>query len=516
MNEEQLHIQLKKYFSYDSFRPGQLDIIQSILQQQDTLAVLPTGTGKSVCYQLPALIQEGMTIIVSPLISLMIDQVKQLKAKQIKDVVALSSFMNIQEKRHVFSKISSYKMIFISPEMMQQQSVISMFKKLHVSLFVIDEAHCISQWGHAFRPDYLRLQSVIHDLGNPPLLALTATAPPEVQNDICHALHRPHMTRLIYPMDRPNIGLFVKKAETEEEKNDYLLQTVTTYDIPTLIYFSSRKQAEKMAKELAEALPDRRIAFYHGEMAQEDRIVVQQQFMNDQIDLVCCTSAFGMGINKGNIRLVIHYHFPGQLEAFIQEIGRAGRDGEKSISLVFDTPFDASLPLYFMEQELPSKDVIDSVVQAFHTKEVIYFQKEKELELQLAFDINEIQWRFLLYQLEIHGMMKENMIYPVSNIDNIRLSIQKNRVKRFMQQKEKLNDAQVWISGKDCFRQRLYTHFQDTFERVHSLCCSHCDGDEVNWGFEPSIKRERTEQSWKRKLYELLSLGGTHESTRAN
>lgn len=516
MNEQDLRIQLKRHFSYDSFRTGQLDIIQSVLHKQDTLAVLPTGTGKSICYQLPALIQQGTTIIVSPLISLMIDQVKQLKANQIKDVVALSSFMNNQEKRAVFSSISTYKMIFISPEMMQQQAVITMLKKLHISLFVIDEAHCISQWGHAFRPDYLRLQSVIHNLGNPPLLALTATAPPQVQDDICHALHRPQMNRLIYPMDRPNIGLFIKKAQTEQEKTDQLQQAISTYDVPTLIYFSSRKQAEQTAAQLTKAFQERRIAFYHGEMEQGDRIVVQQQFMNDQIDIICCTSAFGMGINKGNIRLIIHYHYPGQLESFIQEIGRAGRDGEQSISLVFDTPFDMSLPLYFIEQELPSENVIDAVIQALDTNETVSFHKENELELRTTLEINDIQWRFLLYQLEIHGMIKENTIYPTSNMNDIMVSIKKNRTMRFTQQTEKMHDAGAWLRENNCLRKHLYAHFQDTFEPVNSLCCSNCDGEQADWDLQPVDKRPKTEHSWERKLYQLLSLGGNHESTRTD
>src|SRR5699024_248465 len=172
MDENIILQQLKKHFSYDQFRTGQLEIIQSVLAEHDTLAVLPTGTGKSICYQLPALMLEGTTIIVSPLISLMIDQVKELHAKHIKKVVAITSLMNYQERQKVFANIQSYKMIFISPELLQYASIIRQLKKLSVSLFVIDEAHCISQWGHAFRPDYLRLVHVIHQLNHPTVLAL--------------------------------------------------------------------------------------------------------------------------------------------------------------------------------------------------------------------------------------------------------------------------------------------------------------------------------------------------------
>lgn len=512
MDEQLLLKHLHKHFSHTYFRTGQLEIIQSVLAKQDTLAILPTGTGKSICYQLPALIQQGTTIIVSPLISLMLDQVKELKAKQIKDVVAITSFMNHEERKEVFSNISAYKMIFISPELLQQRVVIQKLTGLAISLFVIDEAHCISQWGHAFRPDYLRLEQVIQALQNPPLLALSATAPPNVQEDIESALKRKHMKRFIYPMDRPNIGLFIQKLQVESEKNDALLQITAQYDVPTLIYFSSRKQAEEIAIFLSETLTDRRIAFYHGEMEQSDRITVQQQFMNDQIDIICCTSAFGMGINKSNIRLVIHYHFPGQLESYIQEFGRAGRDGKQSISVVLHMPSDEILPRYFVEQELPSKEVITEVIQYLQTSKLQFLQKEIVGIIRETWTINEVQWRFLLYQLEIHGMIKGNRIIQMKDSHYVRDSIIHFQSNRLHDQHNNIALSQKWLEEEGCLRNKLYNNYQDTYTEVQTLCCSNCHAGLDDWNLEGVYKRNTDHQSWKSRLQRLLKVEDYYET----
>ncbi|HLR15881.1 MAG TPA: RecQ family ATP-dependent DNA helicase [Bacillota bacterium] len=516
MDESFILQQLKKHFSYDQFRTGQLEIIQSVLAEHDTLAVLPTGTGKSICYQLPALMLEGTTIIVSPLISLMIDQVKELHAKHIKKVVAITSFMNYQERQKVFANIQSYKMIFISPELLQYASIIRQLKKLSVSLFVIDEAHCISQWGHAFRPDYLRLVHVIHQLNHPTVLALSATAPPHVQTHIEQALHRPSMKRFIYPMDRLNIGLFVKKVSSDNDKNEALFQLTSAYHVPTLIYFSSRAQAEETAQLLRESFVNRSVAFYHGEMEQTDRITVQQQFMNDQIDIICCTSAFGMGINKGNIRLVIHYHFPGQLESFIQEIGRAGRDGKQSVSIVLQAPFDHALPQYFLEQELPTDETIDHIITFLQGQSKKVFNQEHEKYIRETFQLTETQWRFMRYQLEFHGMIKENIIQSIESIAVNSTSIKNTRLRRIYDHQKNLSMAQTWLEETDCLRKKLYLHFQDDYTEVTHLCCSNCHTSYNDWKLEEATKPTVYSLSWEKHLQQLLQLGVANEPKRTN
>lgn len=516
MHDRTILHELKKHFSYEQFRTGQLEIIQSVLSKRDTLAVLPTGTGKSICYQLPALMLEGTTIIVSPLISLMLDQVKDLHAKHIKRVVAITSFMSRQERQKVFTNIHSYKMIFISPELLQFPSMMRQLKKITVSLFVIDEAHCISQWGHAFRPDYLRLVQVIRELNDPTILALSATAPPRVQSHIKKSLHRESMNRFIYPMDRSNIGLFINKVSSDSEKNHFLLQLTSTYDVPTLIYFSSRAQAEETAQLLREEFIHRRVAFYHGEMDQIDRITVQQQFMNDQIDIICCTSAFGMGINKANIRLIVHYHFPGQLESFIQEIGRAGRDGKQSVSVVLQGPFDHTLPQYFLNQELPTNETIDHIITYIQRQSNKAFNQEIEKDIRETFQLTETQWRFMLYQLEFHGMIKENTIYHKKDIHIYSSAIKKMRLRRMDDQQKSLSTAQTWLNESDCLREKLYQHFQDEHTEVTHLCCSNCHTSFSDWKLEEVKKQTVYPKSWEQQLQKLLQVGVTNEPKRTN
>ena len=348
---------LKKYFKYESFQEGQQEIIDDILQGHDVLGVLRTGSGKSLCYQLPAIMLPGSTIVVSPLISLMIDQVRQVKSYHYKEVVALHSFQNREERMSVLNQLHRYKLIYISPELLQQEIVLNKLKRMKISLFVIDEAHCISQWGYDFRPDYLRLKTIIETIGQPTILALTATATPEVQEDIMEKLAQKTMKQHIYPMDRRNISLLVHHLKREESKLDLLTYLISTYNQPIIIYFSSRKVAEQTASTLSERIGSRKVAYYHGGMNNEDRLKIQQQFMNDQLTVICCTSAFGMGINKNNIRIVIHYHLPIQLESYIQEIGRAGRDGENSISILLYEDGDEQIPLHIIENELPTKEI---------------------------------------------------------------------------------------------------------------------------------------------------------------
>src|SRR5690625_1139430 len=271
---------LKSHFNFPAFRTGQKEIIQDIMQGSDVLGVLPTGSGKSLCYQLPAKLLSGTTIVVSPLISLMIDQVKQLKAIQFKEVVALNSFMEYAERRQVYEQLHTYKLVYVSPELLQKESLLAYLQQVDISLFVIDEAHCISQWGHEFRPDYLRLHSVIEMLNNPPILALSATANEDVQADIIHALKRPKMIKHIYPIDKPNIAFHVVRLQDEDEKLHTLTKLVSTYRVPTLIYFSRREDTENIAHRLATQLVDRKVAFYHGGLDAFDRLMIQQQFMN--------------------------------------------------------------------------------------------------------------------------------------------------------------------------------------------------------------------------------------------
>src|SRR5699024_1726615 len=263
----------------------------------------------------------------------MIDQVRETKAFHIKEVVALHSMQSYEERHVILQQLHRYKIVYISPELIQNNAIAHALEKRKISLFVIDEAHCISQWGYDFRPDYLRLQHVLDSLTDPPVLTLSGTITKRIENDILEELQRPAMKVFKHRTDRENITLIVEHIESTKTKDKRLCELIHKYNVPMIIYFSSRKQAEEIAHFIATELPDKHVAYYHGGLDQESRLKIQQQFLYNQLQVICATSAFGMGINKSNVRMVVHYHLPSQKESFIQEIGRAGRDGEQSVSI---------------------------------------------------------------------------------------------------------------------------------------------------------------------------------------
>ncbi|MEW9674688.1 ATP-dependent DNA helicase RecQ [Lentibacillus sp. L22] len=503
---------LYHYFGYKTFRTGQRELVEEVLNGNDVLGILPTGSGKSLCYQLPAKLMKGTTIVVSPLISLMIDQVNQLKANHFKKVTALNSFMNPMERRQIYRELQTYDLIYVSPELLQQDELIRRLKQIRVPLFVIDEAHCISQWGHEFRPDYLKLGSVIRELNDPVIMALSATATKEVQQDIVTYLKRPNMVKHIFPMDRENIVITVKKVDDDQEKIALLRDLFKKYTCPAIIYFSSRHSAETTAQLLREKLPEQRIAFYHGGMEQMDRIAIQQQFMHDQLDIICCTSAFGMGINKSNIRLVVHFHLPPQLESYIQEIGRAGRDGEPSIALLLYANMDKMIPTGLIRKELPSRQQLEIVVRQLELLEERKQAFPSTEEAVDMFQLNETQWRFLRHQIEKHGMIeKNNWAVNHENWQRTRLSIQHYMEERVSIKERKLMEMIQWTETQGCLRKHLYQHFQDSYSKPLDNCCSNCGFSySVLQPVDKSINTDVPAGSWWEKLQKLLLAGGNY------
>jgi ATP-dependent DNA helicase RecQ len=324
---------LKEVFGFDSFRPGQEAVIRAVLEGRDTLAVMPTGGGKSLCYQIPALMQESLTVIVSPLISLMKDQVDSLLQSSVADAAALHSGLSPEERWEVERRVRTgeIRMLYVAPERLRSLEFVLSLRRAGVGLFVVDEAHCISEWGHDFRPDYLFLPRAVRDLGSPPVLALTATATPRVRQDIRRSLRMrdPHVE--VTSFNRPNLTYRVVPAE-KKEKLARILDVIRNSPPPGIVYATTRKECDELAAELRSSGVD--AAAYHAGMVAAKRNEVQERFMTDEVGVVVATIAFGMGVDKQNVRFVVHSAVPGSLPAYIQESGRAGRDGGPSECVV--------------------------------------------------------------------------------------------------------------------------------------------------------------------------------------
>ncbi len=346
MNIKPLDI-LSKYYGYTNFRKGQEDIINSIVNKNDVLAIMPTGGGKSICYQVPALCLDGITIVISPLISLMKDQVDTLKTMGIKATYINSSLSN-SEFNEILSHIEDdkYKIIYVAPERLDSFEFINLIKHKNISQIAIDEAHCISQWGHDFRISYKRIPNFINTLDKRPIItAFTATASDEVRNDILNILNLHNPDIYITGFDRENLSINIVKSSS---KNRYLLDYVENNKNESgIIYAATRKEVESIYEGLLKR--NYSVSKYHAGLNNEERKENQEKFINDEIKIMVATNAFGMGIDKPNIRYVIHYNMPQSIENYYQEIGRAGRDGEESNCVLLFTPGDVHTQKYLVE-----------------------------------------------------------------------------------------------------------------------------------------------------------------------
>lgn len=343
---------LKRVFGYDSFRPGQREVIDAVADGQDVLAIMPTGAGKSLTFQLPSYIKnDGLTIIVSPLLSLIEDQMLHIRERGERGVARLTSMETLEEKQEILNHLKRYRFLYLSPEQLAVPHVTRALARTKIQMLVVDEAHCISQWGHEFRPEYARLGELRKQLGSPQCMAVTATAPETVKRDIVEKLALFSPAQFVHSANRPEIRLIVERLGSED-KMRRLSELVHDVPKPAVIYTATRREAEALALHLDDAL------FYHGGMSTEDRRLVQSQFLRDEVAIMVCTSAFGMGVNKDNVRSVIHYQIPATLEAYMQEIGRAGRDGEPAFAVLLYADGDERIQQFLIDQQYPKdKDI---------------------------------------------------------------------------------------------------------------------------------------------------------------
>src|SRR5512146_267223 len=342
---------LREKFRLAEFRPRQRDIIEDVMAGRDTLCVMPTGAGKSLCFQLPAVVSGGLTIVVSPLISLMADQARQLKQLGIPALV-LNSTQAPQEQRAIARQLASgfRGLLYIAPERFASPLFQAQTQRLRPQLFVVDEAHCISSWGHDFRPDYMRLAEARQAMGNPICFAVTATATPQVRKDIVErlALHSPRVH--VTGFDRPNLNYTCQYFEAEAAKDAALVAFVRGHAGSGIVYCSTRKKTEAVCALLQERLPGKVVVGYHAGMELPERQNSQSLFMKATEAVAVATNAFGMGINKPDLRFVIHYNLPGTLEAYYQEAGRAGRDGRPSRCTILFSYQDRFIQEFFIDK----------------------------------------------------------------------------------------------------------------------------------------------------------------------
>ncbi|APZ48866.1 hypothetical protein BW721_03780 [Jeotgalibaca sp. PTS2502] len=481
MEELNLELILSDQFGFDHFKTGQKEAIQALLNGKNVISVLPTGTGKSLIYQFTGYMLDGMVLIVSPLLSLMDNQVAQMRLAGEKRTAALNSMLSRPERHYIEQHLGQYKFLFVSPEMLQSSYFMSLLSEIKIGLFVVDEAHCISQWGQDFRPDYLYLGDVRSKLAYPRTLALTATAPRTVISDIQETLHLKDNVMLDRTdPNRSNIFYHIMEIHPQE-KDDQLIRLLADYPMPAVIYFSSKKQADSVSQLISDRT-QLKVDTYHADRSSEDRTTIQRQFLSNKLDVICATSAFGMGINKENIRSIIHYHLPNTVEEYIQEVGRAGRDGKQSIATLLYSYTDLSFKYRKTIETALTKGVLDTLLQT------------RDSQLVNLSDADQAMLQIIRYK----QMTSDQALDFVEN----RTLIRTNQLKAMQQ----------FIEANQCRRDVISRYFEHDTQEKPMWCCSHCQPDNQPLLQALSSQRvlvsqqEKTLTNWKELIKELFDL----------
>jgi len=458
---------------FKSLRPGQQDAIQSLLEGRDTVLVQPTGSGKSAVYQIAGALLEGSTVIVSPLIALQKDQADSIDASKLEATAVVNSTLSASEQREVLERIERGRVeyIFLAPEQLRKPETVDRLKAADVSLIAIDEAHCISQWGHDFRPDYLGLAQVIEALGHPPVLAMTATASKDVRNEIVErlGLRRPRV--LVHGFDRPNISLRVDQFSGKDDKWESLLRRVEFAEKPGIVYVATHKHAEDIAADLQRmGVP---ALFYHGGLKAKQREEIQNKFMDGEVPVIVATNAFGMGVDKPDIRFVFHADVSDSLDAYYQEIGRAGRDGEPAEAVLFYRPEDISAQQFKTGPAHVDSEGLEAVYKAVQAHKGP-MPREEIVEKT---GINARKMVGLLQKLEEteavrrleSGEIEAASTRPLAEI--IESAAEKQKFQKDLR-KRRLQQMQTFAEWRSsCRREFLLHYFGDAYEGP----CGNCD-----------------------------------------
>jgi ATP-dependent DNA helicase RecQ len=461
----------RRKFGYQALRPGQKEAVESVLSGRDTLAVMPTGSGKSAIYQLAAVVLPGATVVVSPLIALQRDQLEAIDDQEIAEAAIVNSMVRAREEREAWEDLEEgdLEFLFLAPEQFNRPELVEKVKAAKPSLFVVDEAHCISKWGHSFRPDYLKLGAVIEELGHPTVLALTATASPRVREEIAEKLRMRDPRILLQSFDRPNIELSVVRCVDVEAKNKAIVLKIRQAEGPGIVYVATRRHAEEVRALLAEHGIDPLV--YHGGMNASQRNAAQEAFSAED-RIIVATNAFGMGIDKPNVRFVYHYDVSGSLDAYYQEVGRAGRDGKPAEAVLFYRPADLGLHRFFASRGQIDGDEFDLVARAVYEDS----GESTPGELSEELDLSKGKVTAALYALESVGAIEVQATGEVTAssqsppVEEAARQAARSQEEFVRAEKSRVEMMQAYAETEHCRRQYLLNYFGEAYEPPCRAC----------------------------------------------
>jgi ATP-dependent DNA helicase RecQ len=464
---------LRERLGHEALRPGQGEALRAVLDGNDTLAVLPTGAGKSAIYQVAALMIPGPTIVVSPLIALQRDQLDGIDQSELAGAALVNSSLRTRERAEAFERLENddLEFLILAPEQLANPETLARVRAARPSLFVVDEAHCISQWGHDFRPDYLRLGAVVEALGHPRILALTATASEAVREEIVTRLGMREPRVIVTGFDRPNLFLAAQLCADERSKRTVLLERIGAEQKPGIVYAATRKHAEEIAQALVET--SLRAAHYHAGMKQDERNAQQSAFMGDELDVIVATNAFGMGIDKPNVRFVFHYDLSDSLDSYYQEIGRAGRDGAPATAVLFFAPSDVGLRRFFASTGKVKRSSLEKVVEAIDDADA----PVEPRELRSRADLSPKTVTQAVLALERVGVVEVNeagqVLKPDAEVDPTAAieAVVEGEQERSHRDRARVEEMQKYAELGTCRRTFLLAHFGESFTPP----CGSCD-----------------------------------------